>query len=108
MAIKTLYLPDIKNGWTILYLYQSQPNPGCEFTFTLKDGHDYDNINPYINPRGGGISQYVGLDGECILVINSNTDYIDNTWAESIIIPNSGGGQFWEEAIMQPLSLTKA
>ncbi|MEQ1975986.1 hypothetical protein [Xenorhabdus sp. SGI240] len=107
MAIKTLYLPDIKNGWTILYLYQSQPNPGCEFTFTLKDGHDYDNINTYINSRGGGISQYVGLDGECILVINSNTDYIDNTWAESIIIPNSGG-QFWEEAIMQPLSLTKA
>ncbi|WP_338802915.1 hypothetical protein WDV76_10555 [Xenorhabdus griffiniae] len=97
MASKTLYFPDIKNGWYVSYFFQTIA--GYSYIVTLQEndtGHNYDiwkKPNDGADPaiRYSNSFLYTGSDGKLICTIDSpESNRLDNTWSESIITPSSG------------------
>ncbi|PHM29094.1 hypothetical protein [Xenorhabdus innexi] len=96
MATKTLYFPDIKNGWYVSYSFLVLA--GWGYTVDLNDdlGNNYAH---WIKPNDGSdypnkiidTFWYKGSDGALICTIDCpKSNRLDNTWAESIITPSSG------------------
>jgi hypothetical protein len=97
MATKKLSFPDIKNNYWITYFFQKQSE--YKYKITLEDSetgniyYTWNEQEPDIDNSISGEFKYTGIDGN--LVCNVICPYLDarldNTWAESIIMPNSGG-----------------
>jgi hypothetical protein len=94
MATKTLYFPEIENGWTVTYFFQAIAS--FSYKVTLKDNssndiiltHEFNNTPPY---RISDLFSYNGKSGNLICTIECpSSNHFENTWAESIITPNSG------------------
>ncbi|MCG3471380.1 hypothetical protein L7750_13515 [Xenorhabdus bovienii] len=94
MATTTLHFPDIKNGWYISYFFQKFA--GYDYTVKIQDSVTGKNYATWYksgewNSKDSNSFLYTGENGNLICIVDCpSSSQLDNTWAESLIVPSSG------------------